>query len=81
VRQASLDVIDQGKGVDTQDAGKIFEPFYRSAASRQVAGVGLGLAIAQQFVLAMRGELTLVSSAAGAHFRVLLPIDAPYLRV
>lgn len=81
VRQARLDVIDQGKGVDAQDAGKIFEPFYRSAASRQVAGVGLGLAIAQQFVLAMRGELTLVSSAAGAHFRVLLPIDAPYLRV
>lgn len=81
VRQARLDVIDQGKGVDAQDAEKIFEPFYRSAASRQVAGVGLGLAIAQQFVLALRGELTLVSSAAGAHFKVLLPIDAPYLRV
>jgi two-component system, NtrC family, sensor histidine kinase GlrK len=80
-RQAALDVYDQGAGVKKGDAEHIFEPFFRSSASREVAGVGLGLAIAREFVLAHRGELKLVPSAAGAHFRVLLPLDAPYLRV
>lgn len=76
-----LDVIDQGPGVKAQDAKQIFEPFYRSAASRHVAGIGLGLAIAREFVLAQRGELSLIASAEGAHFRVVLPLNAPYLRV
>ncbi len=76
----TLDVIDQGPGVKAQDAKQIFEPFYRSAASRQVAGVGLGLAIAREFVLAHRGKLSLVAAPVGAHFRVVLPINAPYLR-
>jgi len=75
-----LDVLDQGPGVDAQDVAHIFEPFYRSAASRQVPGIGLGLAIAREFVLALRGELSLQPSTKGAHFSVLLPVDAPYLR-
>lgn len=76
-----LDVVDQGPGVAAQDVSQIFEPFYRSAASRHVAGVGLGLAIAREFVLAHRGELSLLASPAGAHFRVILPLHAPYLRI
>jgi two-component system sensor histidine kinase GlrK len=76
-----LDVIDQGPGVPAQDEFQIFEPFYRSATSRHVAGVGLGLTIAREFVLAHRGELLLVASPVGAHFRVVLPLAAPYLRV
>jgi len=80
-RQAALDVYDQGPGVREQDLPHIFEPFFRSAASREISGVGLGLAIAREFVLAHRGELKLVPSAEGAHFRVVLPLDAPYLRV
>ena len=79
--QAIVDVSDQGPGVPAADAAQIFEPFYRSAGARQVAGVGLGLAIAREFVLAHRGELLLLNSAeGGAHFRVLLPLKAPYLR-
>ena len=80
-RQAALDVYDQGPGIKEEDSKHIFEPFFRSSASREVAGVGLGLAIAREFVLAHRGELKLAPSAAGAHFRVVLPLDAPYLRV
>ncbi len=79
--RAILDVTDQGCGVAEQDAVQIFEPFYRSAASRNVPGVGLGLAIAREFVLAQRGEITLIASESGAHFRVVLPLHAEYLRV
>ena len=76
-----FDVIDQGAGVPETDKLQIFEPFYRSAASRHVAGIGLGLAIAREFVLAHRGELLLIDSPTGAHFRVVLPLSAPYLRI
>lgn len=79
--QAILDVSDQGPGVPTADAQQIFEPFFRSANARQVAGVGLGLAIAREFVLAHRGELQLLDAPeGGAHFRVILPLRATYLR-
>ena len=78
---AILDVEDQGPGVAEHDAPRIFEPFYRSSTSRHIAGVGLGLAIAREFVLAHRGEIKLMQSSAGAHFRVVLPLSAPYLRV
>ncbi|MFZ4537396.1 sensor histidine kinase [Propionivibrio sp.] len=80
--QAFLNVSDEGPGIDTQDAGQIFEPFYRSSASRLVAGVGLGLAIAREFVLAHRGQLIFIESPqGGAHFRVVLPLEAPFVRV
>lgn len=79
-KQATLDVEDQGPGVAAQDAQRIFEPFYRSSASRHIAGVGLGLAIAREFLLAHRGEMKLVPSSTGAHFRVVLPLQATHLR-
>lgn len=78
--QAILEVIDHGPGVAPNDAAQIFEPFYRSKASRQIAGIGLGLAIAREFVLAHRGELRLVPATEGAHFKVIMPLNAPYLR-
>jgi len=80
-RQATLDVLDQGPGIDADDTAKIFEPFYRGKTSRQVPGIGLGLTITREFVLAHRGELSLLPSAKGAHFRVVLPCRAPYLRI
>jgi len=80
-KEAILDVRDEGPGVAEQDRSQIFEPFYRSATSRDVAGVGLGLAIAREFVLAHRGTLTVKPSEVGAHFCVVLPVDANYLRV
>lgn len=71
--QAVIDIIDAGPGIPAADRERIFEPFYRGRTTRGVTGVGLGLAIAQQFVLAHRGTLELVDSTSGAHFRVTLP--------
>ena len=78
--QAIFEVVDRGPGIDASDAEQIFEPFYRAKASRQIAGVGLGLAIAREFVIAHRGELLLVPTSEGAHFKVILPRHASYLR-
>jgi len=74
---AVFDVADQGPGVPEIDRQRIFEPFYRSSNSKDIAGVGLGLAIAREFAMAHGGNLELVPSEAGAHFRVSLPKKGP----
>jgi len=72
--QALIDVVDEGPGIPAGERERIFEPFYRGEAARGVAGAGLGLALSQQFARAHRGELALLASPAGAHFRVTLPL-------
>jgi two-component system sensor histidine kinase GlrK len=69
-----LDVADQGPGVPAGERDQIFEPFYRSANARSIAGVGLGLAIAREFAVAHRGTLELLDAPVGARFRLTLPL-------
>jgi two-component system sensor histidine kinase GlrK len=71
---AVLDVVDEGPGIDAEERRRIFEPFFRGAAAKDVAGVGLGLAIASEFALAHRGKLEVVEGSGGAHFRAQLPL-------
>jgi len=73
--KAVLDVADEGPGISAEDRERIFEPFFRGSAGKGVPGAGLGLAIAHEFVLAHRGELEVVDSERGAHFRASLPLQ------
>jgi len=78
-QSAVLDVIDAGPGVPAADRTMIFAPFYRGPGTKNVAGVGLGLAIAREFALAHHGSLDLIASDEGTHFRATLPLatDSP----
>lgn len=80
--QVQLEVEDEGPGVAAKDVAQVFHPFFRGSATRHIAGAGLGLAIAREFVLAHRGTIELVAGEAGsgALFRVRLPQQASYLR-
>jgi two-component system OmpR family sensor kinase len=54
----------------------LFERFYRSpSVKNQVPGFGLGLAIANNIVLAHHGELTVNSRPGETTFRVTLPLE------
>lgn len=78
---ALLEVADSGPGIAPEDQEKVFEPFFRGTQARRVAGAGLGLAIAREFVLIHRGEIFFENlPAGGCCFKVLLPLDAPHLR-
>ncbi len=71
---ARLDVIDQGLGVATADALRIFNKFER-AVPAQYGGLGLGLFIARQIVEAHAGKIELESTpGVGSLFRVTLPL-------
>jgi two-component system, OmpR family, sensor kinase len=73
-----LDVADDGPGMTTEQAQRVFERFYRAdqARNRASGGTGLGLAIVHGLVAAHGGTVT-VSTAPGrgADFQVKLPLS------
>ncbi|WP_264349534.1 sensor histidine kinase [Streptomyces milbemycinicus] len=70
-----LTVHDDGPGVPTEDAERIFERFVRldDARSRDHGGTGLGLAIARDLAHRHKGTLTLTPRTLGACFQLRLP--------
>ncbi|WLW52514.1 sensor histidine kinase [Streptomyces sp. YU58] len=70
-----LTVHDDGPGVPTEDAERIFERFVRldDARSRDHGGTGLGLAIARDLAHRHGGTLILTPRTLGACFRLRLP--------
>jgi two-component system sensor histidine kinase CiaH len=74
---AMLEVVDTGEGIPPDHLEHVFDRFYRAdrARSRATGGVGLGLSIAQDLIVAHGGKLTIASQAgAGTHARVYLPL-------
>lgn len=58
-------VRDSGVGIPADKLGKIFQPFEQAGSlDRRAGGAGLGLAISQQFVRAMGGEIRVESVVA-----------------
>jgi len=74
--QVELAVRDEGPGLDTERARRIFEPFF--AARGPVRGTGLGLSTAYGIVRQSGGSIEVESSPGqGATFRVRFPRVAP----
>jgi two-component system OmpR family sensor kinase len=75
-----LRVADEGPGMAPEDAGRVFERFYRADASRSRAagGTGLGLSIVAALVAAHGGDVALdTAPGRGAVFTVRLPRSGP----
>lgn len=69
----SINVKDTGKGIPEADLPHIFDKFYRADADG-VAGVGLGLHLAQHIVVQLDGEISVESKQdLGTTFNVRLP--------
>jgi signal transduction histidine kinase len=64
-------VADSGPGIPVEQRSQIFEPFF----TQRIGGLGLGLAITKQIVLAHHGAISAhQSTLGGAEFRIKLPI-------
>jgi two-component system sensor histidine kinase KdpD len=72
----NFEITDQGPGIPEQEQSRLFERFYRSPSIKnQVPGFGLGLAIANNIVLAHNGQLTVTSRPGETTFRMRLPLE------
>lgn len=78
-KEAELSVRDNGIGISVQAQPHIFDRFYRAEPSRskQIDGVGLGLALVRWIVEKHRGRVTVQSEPGrGSEFSVFLPLEA-----
>jgi signal transduction histidine kinase len=72
----ALTVSDRGAGIDPDERGRLFEPFFRGRRAReaQAPGSGLGLAIVRRIVEGHGGRVEVDSVAGGgAAFTIVLP--------
>jgi signal transduction histidine kinase len=73
-----VNVIDTGAGIDPQDARNLFKSFRRGDVGRKnwTEGSGLGLYIAQQFVMLHRGKIWAESKGkgSGSTFHIRVPV-------
>jgi len=74
---ARLAVTDHGIGIDKAHHQRLFQRFERIAGKDAPGGIGLGLWITRQFVMAMEGSITVESDLGqGSTFAVELPTRA-----
>lgn len=72
----SVEIADDGEGIDEQHLPRLTERFYRidTHRSRERGGTGLGLAIVKHIVARHRGRLKIDSEkGVGSRFTVILP--------
>ena len=74
----TITVTDSGPGIPEDQIDAVVQPFYRLEQSRntQTGGIGLGLAITQNIVQTMGGELRLANRPhGGLQVDILLPLQ------
>jgi two-component system sensor histidine kinase/response regulator len=69
----SLEVTNLGPPIPDLVRATMFEPFRRGSGRQSKGGVGLGLHIVSQIVLAHQGSVGVESNESGTHFTVNLP--------
>ncbi|MDR2219026.1 MAG: two-component sensor histidine kinase [Methylobacillus sp.] len=68
----ALEVADDGPGIAPEMRDRVFDPFF----TQRNGGIGLGLTVVRQIVVAHRGDIVAdKSTLGGALFRVTLPLD------
>jgi two-component system sensor histidine kinase KdpD len=74
-QQLILKVLDEGKGIPTEDLTRVFDMFYRGSEAAP-GGTGLGLAIVNGFVRAHGGTVRAANRhTGGAEFVLTIPVE------
>lgn len=70
-KRIKVDIIDNGKGIPSENLSKLFEPFF----STKSKGTGLGLAICDKIIKDHNGNIIVESKEGeGSKFSIILPI-------
>jgi len=74
--QGVLDVADSGPGIPEDELPHVFDRLWRGRAARQVAGSGIGLAVAREIVVAHAGTIGAASpDGGGTTITIRLPLN------
>jgi PAS domain S-box-containing protein len=80
--RAVLEIEDRGPGIDKENHARIFQRFERLISANEISGMGLGLYIVKEIVLAHEGQIWVESEAGqGAKFIVELPLESEVARL
>jgi signal transduction histidine kinase len=74
--RVTLQVVDNGIGIDRQDHKRIFERFFQvdNTATRRYGGTGMGLALVDRLVSLQKGRVEVKSAPGkGSTFTISLP--------
>lgn len=67
----SVNVSDNGKGIDSENLPKIFEENYTT----KITGMGLGLSMAKKYIESLNGKITVEKTdSRGTTFLILIPL-------
>ncbi|MEE8557752.1 MAG: ATP-binding protein, partial [Myxococcota bacterium] len=69
---AAIDVVDNGPGIEPEDASHVFDPFYTTKEPGE--GTGLGLWNAHRLAELLGGRLEVESQPGRTRFSLLLPV-------
>lgn len=74
--EATVLVRDAGRGIDASEIAQVFDPFYRTRASRaaHAPGVGLGLTLVRRIIAEHHGSVEVRSGPDGTRMTVRLPL-------
>ncbi|MBO2463251.1 PAS domain-containing sensor histidine kinase [Actinomadura violacea] len=74
----SIVIADEGPGIPEDELDQVLKPYYRSAATENLPGTGLGLHIAEAAISAMHGRIELASpQSGGLRVALHLPLAQP----
>ena len=75
---ALLDVQDFGVGITIEEQARLFEPFFRTGATSNLGGLGLGLFLTREVVKSHGGDIWIESEpGTGTSIHVRLPLRPP----
>lgn len=74
-RRVRISVLNSGPGIDADELGNLFEPFYRGRNTSHIPGSGLGLSLVRRMMEGQQGQVTVETSAGqGATFTLHIPV-------
>jgi signal transduction histidine kinase len=77
--QARIEVLDQGIGFDSTEGGELFNLFLRGERAKRISvnGLGIGLHLAREILIAHGGHLSATSPGLnkGSSFVMVLPLE------
>lgn len=73
--QVLIEINDEGKGINSEDAKHIFDRFYTNNKDRkETTHMGIGLNISKEVVLSHHGQIYAIPKKEGMRFIIKLPI-------